>query len=297
MTLLRTDNKLRLGGPVFAESKEPQFLVNYHLQNGLSAAYDPRVEDPVHLEEIKAAYKEADIVIAETGAFGINMLAPNEETRRANFDLLCRRLERAEMVGALCCVGHAGAPNIAAPMWVFVPDPENFSQATVDRCVKTIQRLIDTVKPETTKFVLETESRILPDNPDVYLEIIEAVDRPEFAVHLDPMNITSDPRRYYFNGDFIRECFSKLGPYTVSSHAKDVLLVRHHQQTRFDETFVGNGGIDFKAYISGMVKLKNDVPMMIEHVNKRQLMWSRDHIYEQAAEIGVPIRHAEHRKR
>ena len=185
MALLRTDNKLRLGGPVFAEAKDPQSLVNYHLKHGFSAASDPGIEDPVQLEEIKAAYKEADIAIAETGAFGINMLNPDQEAREANIDRLCRRLERAEMVGSLCCVAHTGAPN-TRPWWSYAYSPENFSQTAIDGIVKTVQYIIDTVKPETTKFVLETESRILPDSPDIYLEILEAVDRPEFAVHLDP---------------------------------------------------------------------------------------------------------------
>ena len=294
MTLMRTDNTLRLGGPVFSESRDPQFLVNYHRQHGFSAAYDPRVEDSVHLEEIKAAYKEADIVIAETGAFGINMLHPNKETRKTNIDLLCRRLERAEMVGSLCCVAHTGAPN-AGYMWVRATDPENFSQATFDAIVKTIQNIIGAVKPETAKFVLETESRVLPDSPDVYLELIKAVDRPEFAVHLDPINITSSPRRFYFSGDFIRDCFDKLGPYIVSCHAKDTQFIANHSQVRFDETFAGNGGIDFQAYISNLVKLKNDAPLMLEHLSVRQLNWARDFIYEQAAAVGVPVRHADRR--
>ena len=60
MDLRRTDNRLRLGGPTFGVPKDPQSLVDYHLENGFSAAYDPGVEDPVQLEEIKAAGKEEE---------------------------------------------------------------------------------------------------------------------------------------------------------------------------------------------------------------------------------------------
>jgi L-ribulose-5-phosphate 3-epimerase UlaE len=67
-------------------------------------------------------------------------------------------------------------------------------------------------------------------------------------------------------------------------------------QVHFEETFAGNGGIDYQAYISELVKLKNDAPMMIEHVSERQQDWARNYIYEQAAAAGVPIRHAEHRQ-
>jgi sugar phosphate isomerase/epimerase len=292
MDLRRTDNKLRLGGPAFGVPNDPQSLVDYHLENGFSAAYDPGVEDPVQLEEIKAAFREADIVIAETPAYSINILDTDETLREGNIERICRRLERAEMVGALCCVAHGG--TVTSGRW-FVHNAENFSQASVDSTVKIIQRIIDTVSPEVTKLALETESRLLPDGPDIYLEIIRAVDRPAFGAHLDPVNITSSPRRFYFSGDFIRDCFYKLGPHIVSCHAKDIQMVRTGQ-AHFEETFAGNGGLDYQAYISELVRTENDAPLMIEHCSPRQLVWAREYIVEQAAAVGVPMRHAELRE-
>jgi sugar phosphate isomerase/epimerase len=285
------DDKLRLGGVCFAE-RDPRSLVDYHLKNGFSAAFDPNIEDPVHMQEIVAAFQEADIVIAETTAFGINVADPNDELREQNIARICRRLERAERVGALCCVAHGGTPN-APQMWVH--NPENFSQANVDRTVEAIQRILDAVKPERTKLVLETESRILPDSPDLYLDMIRAADRPGFAVHLDPVNITSSPRRFYFGGDFIRDCFRKLGPYIVSCHAKDIQMVRG-AQVHFQETFAGNGNLDYQTYLSEIVQLDRDVPLMIEHSPERQQGWARDYIYDQADALGIPVRHTEYRQ-
>ena len=291
MPLLRTDNKLRLGGVCFAD-KDPRSLVDYHLKNGFAAAYDPGIEDHVQMHEIVAAFREADIAIAETPAFGINMADPNDELREQNIDRICRRLERAERVGALCCVGHGGTPNTPR-MWQHNPD--NFAQETVDRTVDAIQRILDAVKPETTTLVIETESRILPDSPDLYLEMIHAVDRSGFAVHLDPVNITSSPRRFYYSGDFIRDCFQKLGPYVVSCHAKDIRMV-NGAQVHFEETFAGDGGLDYGAFLSELVKLDYDAPLMFEHFPERQQCWARDYVYEQAAALGLPVRNAEFRE-
>ena len=289
---LRTDDKLRLGGVYFGKSKDPKSLVEYHLKHGFAAAYDPGVEDRVQMEEIKAAFKENDIVIAETGAFSINILETDPALLEKNIAQICRRLERAEWVGSLCCVGHGGTVSSG----VFgVHNPENFGQKSFDTIVRVVQRIVDSVKPEKTKFCLETESRYLPDSPEIYLELIKGVDRPGFAAHLDPINTTSDPRRFYFNGDFIRDCFAKLGPYIMSCHAKDTQMVRH-AQVRFDETFAGDGGLDFKAYISELAKTPNDAPLLHEHFPERQQNWACDFIREQAAEVGVPIRHAELRE-
>ncbi len=293
MSLLRTDNKLRVGGQCFATDKTPEGLVTYHLRHGFSAAYDPGVEDTVLLEEIKAAYREAGIVIAETGAYALNILDTNPVLREQNFEKTCRRLERAERVGSLCCVGHGG--TVSTGGW-FAHNPENFSQASFDTTVSMVQRILDTVNPEHTTYVLETESRLLPDSPEIYRELVEAIDRPRFGVHLDPFNIISSPRRFYFSDDFIRQCFRLLGPYLVSCHSKDIKMVKD-SQTHFHETFTGDGEIDYRAYIAEIVKLEQDVPMMIEHFPERQQDWGYGYIVEQAAAVGVTVRNAELRAR
>ena len=238
-----------------------------------------------------AALAEADIVIAETGAFGINVIDPDVEQRERNIAEICRRLESAERIGSLCCVAHGGWAGSNSFNKHY---PENFSQRSIDTLVESVQRIIDTVQPSRTKFVLETESRYLPDSADVYLEILQAVDRPAFAAHLDPVNITLCPRRFYRSGDFIRDCFAKLGPHLVSCHAKDIQMPRH-VQVRFDETFAGNGSLDYRAYFTELAKLDADVPLMIEHVNARQLRWATGYLYEQAARAGVTVRHADRR--
>ena len=283
--------QIRIGGPVFAPVATPEQLVRHLQERGFAAAYHQPFGDPTLLQESVAALAEADIVIAETGAFGINVLDPDAEQRERNVAEICRRLESAESVGALCCVAHGGWAGSNSFNKHY---PDNFSRRSIDTLVEAVQRIIDTVQPQRTKFVLETESRYLPDSADVYLEILEAVDRPAFAAHLDPVNITSSPRRFYRSGDFIRDCFAKLGPYLVSCHAKDTQMPRH-VQVRFDETFAGNGNLDYQAYLTELAKLDADVPLMIEHVNVRQLRWATDYLFEQAARAGVAIKHGERR--
>ena len=192
------------------------------------------------------------------------------------------------------CVGHGG--RIPSPRWGHsLHNPENLSQATFDKTVLTIQHIIDTVKPTRAKYGLETESSLLPDSPDIYLELVKAVDRPAFRVHLDPTNITSSVRRFYFNGDFIRDCFAKLSPYIVSCHAKDLQMIRY-TQVQFVETFAGNGDLDYNAYLSELIKLEADVPLMIEHVTEPQLKWARDAIYDRAEWLGISIKHSDRRQ-
>lgn len=294
MSSIGSGKELRLGGPYFGEKRDPRSLVEYHLRNGFAAAYAPGVQDPVLLDEILQAYAENDIIISEVGVYGINILEPDDAQRERNIEIVCRSLERAERVGARMCVGHGG--RIPSPRWGHrLHNPENFSQATFDKTVLAIRHILDTVKPTRTKYGLETESSLLPDSPDIYLELVKAVDRPAFRVHLDPTNITSSVRRFYYSGDFIRDCFAKLSPYIVSCHAKDLQMIRY-TQVQFVETFAGNGDLDYNVYLSELMKLEADVPLMIEHVTEPQSKWARDSLYEKAEGLGIAIRHSDRRQ-
>ena len=300
MSSPKWSRKLRVGGPWYGQAKDPQSLVDYHLRYGFSAAFDPAnqfggspfIQDPVLLDEIVQAYAEADIMIAETEMYSINILEPDPVQHEKNVQAMCKRLERAESIGARMCVGGGG--NI--PLYRGSRgNPENFSQASIEKMVNTIQRVLDTVKPVKTKYGLETEAHHLPDNPDVYLEIFKAVDRPGFGVHLDPTNIITSPRRLYFNGDFLRDCFAKLGPYIVSCHAKDIQVGRG-ARVMLGETFVGNGQLDYDVFLTEIMKLEADVPLMIEHLSARQLPWARDYVFQKAKGLGIAIKHSEFRE-
>ena len=100
--------QIRIGGPVFAPVDTPEQFVRHLQEQGFAATYHPRFADPALLSEAVAALAEADIVIAETGAFGINVLDPNAAQRERNIAEICRCLESAERIGSLCCVAHGG---------------------------------------------------------------------------------------------------------------------------------------------------------------------------------------------
>jgi sugar phosphate isomerase/epimerase len=109
---------------------------------------------------------------------------------------------------------------------------------------------------------------VFPDSPDTYLDLIKAIDRKQLAVHLDPVNMISSPRRYYNNGAFIKECFEKLGPYIKNCHAKDILL-KTDLTVHLPEVLLGTGGLDYKVFLTELSKLKN-VPLMLEHLETKE---------------------------
>ncbi len=124
----------------------------------------------------------------------------------------------------------------------------------------------------------------LPDSVDCYLALIEAIDRPAFAAHVDPVNLIMTPRVYFDNGALIRECFDKLGGHIVSCHAKDIRL--HHQAAlHFDEVMIGDGVLDYPAYLHAAARA--GVPLMLEHLDGAEYAVARDRLVAIGREAGV----------
>jgi sugar phosphate isomerase/epimerase len=188
------------------------------------------------------------------------MLDPDAAKRRENLAYVTERCALADAVGARCCVDIAGSYN--PDVW-YGPNPKNLSKEFFDATVENCRHILDAVKPTRTKFTIEMMGWNLPDGPDTYLDLIHAVDRPAFGVHLDVCNGVNCPQRFYNNGAFIDECFKKLGPWIVSCHAKDLQWIVE-LNVHFLEVVPGRGQIDYRRYLKGLSQL--DAPLMIEHL-------------------------------
>lgn len=277
--------KVRLGGPIFLDSTDPVALAQEHRRLGYSAAYCPaaKVGDSTHIEAIRNAFAKENVVIAEVGAWK-NMLDPDDAKRRENLAYVTERCALAEEVGARCCVDIAGSYD---PKVWYGPNPKNLSREFLDATVENCRHVLDAVKPKRTKFTIEMMGWNLPDGPDTYLELIKAVDRKGFGVHLDVCNGINCPARFYHNTEFIDECFAKLGPWIISCHAKDLQWITE-LNVHFAEVIPGRGQVDYKAYLRGLSKLTVDAPLMLEHLKTaEEYDEGRAYIQKVAASIGV----------
>jgi sugar phosphate isomerase/epimerase len=254
---------VRMGGPVFGNHPDPDDLARAHRALGYRAAYCPGVDlnDSTRIRDITRAFARHDVVIAEVGRW-VNLLDADAAKRAANLKTVTDGLALAEAVGARCCVDIAGSFN---PTIWFGPDPRNFSKEFLDAVVANARTIIDAVKPTRTKFTYEMMGWALPDGPDSYLEMIKAVDRPAFGVHLDPCNLVNSPARFYNNTALLNECFDKLGPHIVSCHAKD-LTWDVEMNIHFREVAIGAGKLDYDTYLKRVAALPGDVTLMIEHM-------------------------------
>ncbi|MBM3239902.1 sugar phosphate isomerase/epimerase [Candidatus Poribacteria bacterium] len=278
---------MRLGGPIFDKFENPdQWLVALR-RVGYSAAFCPvnsNTSDDVILAYARAA-EEADVVIAEVGAWS-NPMSPDETTRRAAIERCQEQLALADKIRAQCCVNISGSRG---QQWDG-HHPDNLTEETFDLIVETVRKIIDAVKPTRTFYTLETMPWMYPDSVDSYLRLIHAIDRKQFAVHLDPVNLVCSPQRFYNNGALIRECVEKLGQYIKSCHAKDIAL-SGKLTVHLDEVRPGLGGLDYRVYLQELNKLSPDIPLMLEHLpTEEEYTLAASHIRAVAKGLRINIK-------
>jgi sugar phosphate isomerase/epimerase len=277
--------RLRLGGPVFGNPKNPDEWAAALKALGYRAAYcpvDTKASDAV-VKAYEEAAKKADIAIAEVGAWSNNPISPDEKSRKESIANCQAKLALADRIGARCCVNVCGSRD---PKNWAGPHPDNLKDETFDMIVESVRLIIDGVKPTRTFYTLETGMWWYPISADSYLRLIKAIDRKQFGVHLDPTNLIYSPPLYYSNGKVISECFEKLGPMIKSCHAKDVKL-GDGALAHLDEIRPGLGGLDYKTFLKELSKYP-DVPLMVEHLkDAEEYRQAADYIRGVAKEVGV----------
>lgn len=275
---------MRLGGPIFIQSRDPEEIARAHRAEGYRAAYCPgwlMAKDTDDIRAMRAAFDRHDVLIAEVGAWG-HIIHPDAGTAQRNRTRAIERLALADEIGARCAVDYTGSYGEG---WFH---PRNLGPEAFDEIVEVVREIVDAVRPTRTVFAIEMMPSVHPENPDDYLRLLAAVDRPgQAAVHLDPVNMINSPQRYYDTGAVIRECFAKLGPHIVSCHGKDV-TISNEFVVHISECRPGTGTLDYRTYLTELSRLPQEPPLMLEHLpTAEEYGLARDHVVSVAHELGL----------
>ncbi|MEY3989396.1 MAG: hypothetical protein RI985_477 [Chloroflexota bacterium] len=277
---------MRLGAPLFGRWNSPDEWVGTVVAAGYRAAYAP-IDEKSDTDTI-AAYRTAavanDIVIAEVGAWS-NPLSVDSTTRAQAISFCQARLALADALGARCCVNIAGSRGSE---WDG-PDADNYTEDTFALIVDTVREIIDAVKPTQTYYTLETMPWMYPDSPESYLRLIKAIDRPQFAAHLDPINMMNSVERFYQHREFISHCVDLLGPYIRACHIKDMVIDRPFVVS-LRETAPGRGSLDYAYLLRQLQRLESDTPVLLEHLSEAaEYDAAAVYVRAKAAEVGIQL--------
>jgi sugar phosphate isomerase/epimerase len=278
---------MRLGGPVFTALDGPAAWVAELKRLGYAAAYCPVDErsDDATVRAYADAAAKAGIVIAELGIWN-NPLTSDEPKRRQAIERCVARLDVADRIGAKCTVNIAGS---LGPKWDG-PFPGDLTDQAFDLTVQTVREIIDDAKPKRTFYTLEAMPWMYPESPDDYLRLINAIDRRQFAAHLDPVNWINSPPRFLHNDAFIREMYRKLGPYVQAVHIKDTRM-NPGFTALIEEVRPGLGSLDYQTLLTESERLSPDLPLMLEHLKTaEEYDQAAAYVRSEAHRAGVSIK-------
>ena len=220
-----------------------------------STAPDDKIRE--YVEEARAH----DLLIAEVGIWR-NAMSPDPADRKAQRDYCVAQLKLAEKIGARCAVNVAGAKGTRWDGYY----TENFTKETRREIVEMVREIIDCAEIEKTFFALEPMPWMIPTGPEEYRDLIEEIDRKQFGVHMDAVNMINSIGRYADMEGFIDWCAVVLGDKIKSCHIKDIHL-KDEYTLQLEECAPGQGEFPLRHYVEKMHALDPDMPIILEHLN------------------------------
>ena len=251
-----------VAGPYSGPEEWEKLLVRSRFR-AVTAPFDmhtPRKETDAY----RTACERHGVIIAEIGVWK-NLFDPVPDAAAEARAYAEGQLALADELNIPCCVNIAGTDSSAG--WD-AADPSNFTDETYERVVSTVRGILDRVSPKRTFYCLEPMPWMIPDSPEVYLQLIHDVDRPQFAAHMDFVNMINCPRRFLDADGFIESCFVQLAPLIKSTHLKDSRMHLTRLTTVLEECAPGEGALDFGMVLWIIDKyLPKDAPVLLEHMS------------------------------
>ena len=207
------------------------------------------------------------VKIAEIGVWR-NPMDPDKNAAAEAMRFAKGQLALADRLAVPCCVNIVGTSGPAG--WDSA-DRSNYTPETYERIICQIREILDEVRPTRAFYCIEPMPWMVPDGPDEYLQLIRDVDRPQFAAHMDFVNMINSPRRALAAEAFIEDCFRKLGSYIKSTHIKDTRLDPMRLTTVLEECSPGEGMLDYGRVVAVLQKyLPADAPVLLEHMQTEE---------------------------
>lgn len=280
---------MKLGGTVTGAWKMPEEWEKLLIASRFKAVTAP-FSCRTPRDEIEAycdICRRHDVTIAEVGVWR-NPFDPDPAAAAQTIAYAKAQLKLADELGIACCVNIVG--SMSSEAWD-AADARNYAPETYARIVECVRDIIDSVNPTRAYYCIEPMPWMIPDGPDVYLQLIRDVDRAQFAAHMDFVNMIASPRRFLQSNAFIEECFAKLAPYIKSTHIKDSRMDRKAYTAHLWECPPGQGELDYEAVLSIIDRyLPSDAPVLLEHMNTaEEYAAAYDYVAAAAGRAGVAI--------
>jgi len=232
---------------------------------GLSAITAPgRLADMT--DDEAAAFGERaralGLTVGEAGWWG-NLMRQDLQERAERIELVRLMLRKADLMGCRCVVTLVGTRDPSNHG--LAPHPYMFSEAARREFREVVLRVLDGLDLKTVRYVIEPWCNTFFYQPEDIRAFIDSVGHPSFGLHLDQMNMVSH-RDFFRTTELINRTFDILADSVASVHLKDIRWDYMHMFLKWDECPIGEGVMDYDAYLRRLAELPLDTPCFCEHM-------------------------------
>ena len=211
------------------------------------------------------------------------IVSADEDVRRAGVEGIREVVRLAARLG----VPEAGIrPTSHNPRGDWWPHPENHSQASEDRLVRSISEALEVAVPEGVGIVLEVHATSTLDTTERVKRVIERTDPEHVTVNIDTVNFVRDLPTAFDPTPMIDDFFDVLGPHCSTVQVKDYYL-EDRFVVHISETIPGTGMMDLDTVLRRTAGLGPDMYAVIEHLPVSQIGLAKKNLTERARALGL----------
>lgn len=257
---------MRLGGYYHAETiDELEPLCEALDRHGLSAIPAPNRLAEMQDEECVAFGERArrlGLVVSETGMWE-NLMTADPALRAGRVEKVRLLLRKADLMGCHCVVSLVGSRHTSdSPL---AADPHMVTEACRREFGEVALRILDGLDLTRTCYAIEPWCNTFFYEPDDVHAFLAKVDHPSLRLHLDQVNMISQ-RSFYDTTALVERTFDLLADRIVAVHLKDLRWDHDHRMLKWDEVAIGDGVLDYDAYLRRLATLPADTPGSCEHL-------------------------------
>ena len=234
-------------------------------------------------ENVRACIDGNDLEFIQLWGPYPTIISEDEEVRRAGVDAACDIVRLASRIG----VRESGIrPTSHNPRGDWWPHPENHSQASEDRLVRSISEIVEVASQEGVKIVLEAHTTSTLDSAERVKRVIERTDPVHVTINIDPVNFVRDLPTAFDSTSMVNEYFDVLGEHCATVQIKDYYL-EDRFVVHISETIPGTGMLDIDTVLRRTAELGADMYAVVEHLPVSQIAQAKRHLTERARALGI----------
>jgi sugar phosphate isomerase/epimerase len=213
------------------------------------------------------------------------IISEDEEVRQAGVRGAADIVRLAGRLG----VPEAGVrPTSHNPRGDWWPHPENYSQASEDRLVRSLSEILEVAVGEGVRIVLEAHATSTLDSPARIRRVIERTDPAWVTINIDPVNFVRDLPTAFDSTAMIDEYFDICGEFCATVQVKDYYL-EDRFVVHIAETIPGTGMLDIDTVLRRAGALSQEMYAVVEHLPVGQIGQAKRHLTERAAALGIEV--------